>query len=99
MTQLPGLVGAGRLPVYRLTVTYTSGYSDTDTCDTLKELSKAIDAALAAPGFVRYEVDGYMPKDVTAGISVSRKGKAEKVIATHAQAKAIESALTRTTGS
>jgi len=42
--------------MYRLTVTYTSRYSDIGTCDTFKELSKAIDAAMAAPGFVRYEV-------------------------------------------
>jgi hypothetical protein len=42
--------------VFKLTVTYTSGYSDTGTCDTFEQLSKAIDAALAAPGFVRYEV-------------------------------------------
>jgi hypothetical protein len=42
--------------MYRLTVTYTSGYSDIGTCGTFEELSKAIDAAMAAPGFVRYEV-------------------------------------------
>jgi hypothetical protein len=39
--------------LYKLTVTYTSGYSDAGTCGTFAELSKAIDAALAAPGFVR----------------------------------------------
>ena len=37
--------------------------------------------------------DGLIVKDVTAGISVQRKGKAEKVIATPAQAKAIEEAF------
>ena len=42
--------------MYKLTVTFTSGYSDTGTCDTFLELSEAIDAAMAAPGFVRYEV-------------------------------------------
>jgi hypothetical protein len=42
--------------VYTLTVTFTSGYSDTGTCDTFAELSDAIDAAMASPGFVRYEV-------------------------------------------
>lgn len=56
MTNLPGLAGAGRLPVYKLTVTFTSEYSDIGACDTFEQLSKAIDAALAAPGFVRYEV-------------------------------------------
>ena len=42
--------------MYKLTVTYTSGYSDIGTCDTFEELSKSIDAAMASPGFVRYEV-------------------------------------------
>ena len=42
--------------MYKLTVTFTSGYSDIGTCDTFQELSKAIDAAMAAPGFIRYEV-------------------------------------------
>jgi hypothetical protein len=42
--------------VYKLTVTFTSGHSDIGTCDTFQELSKAIDAAMAAPGFVRYVV-------------------------------------------
>jgi hypothetical protein len=42
--------------MYKLTVTYTSGYSDIGTCDTFADLSAAIDAALASPGFVRYEV-------------------------------------------
>jgi hypothetical protein len=42
--------------VYKLTVTDTSGYSDTGTCDTFEELSNAIDAAMASPGFARYEV-------------------------------------------
>jgi hypothetical protein len=57
MTHLPGLAGAGRPPVaYELTVTYTSGYSDIGACDTFAELSAAIDAAMSAPGFVRYEV-------------------------------------------
>lgn len=37
--------------------------------------------------------DGLIPKDVTAGISVQRKGRSEKVIATPAQAKAIEAAF------
>ena len=41
---------------YELTVTYTSGYSDTGTCETFAELSAAIDAATASPGFTRYEV-------------------------------------------
>ena len=44
--------------MYELTVTYTSGYSDIGTCDTFAELSAAIDASMAAPGFVRYEVRG-----------------------------------------
>lgn len=44
--------------VYKLTVTYTSGYSDIGICDTFEELSAAIDAAMAAPGFVRYEPAG-----------------------------------------
>ena len=56
MTELPGLEVPGRHQMYKLTVTYTSGYSDIGTCDTFEELSKAIDAAMAAPGFVRYEV-------------------------------------------
>jgi hypothetical protein len=42
--------------LYKLTVTYTSGYSNTGTCGTFEELSKAIDAALAAPDFTRYVV-------------------------------------------
>jgi hypothetical protein len=42
--------------VYQLTITYRSGYSDIGTCDTFEELSAAIDAAMAAPGFIRYEV-------------------------------------------
>jgi hypothetical protein len=42
--------------VYKLTITDTSGHSDTGTCDTFEELSRAIDAAIASPGFVRYEV-------------------------------------------
>ncbi|HET9081669.1 MAG TPA: tyrosine-type recombinase/integrase [Trebonia sp.] len=37
--------------------------------------------------------DGLIVKDVTAGVSVARKGKAEKVIATPAQAAAIEAAF------
>lgn len=53
---LSGTAVAGRQPVYKLTVTYTSGYSDIGTCGTFEELSKAIDAAMAAPGFARYEV-------------------------------------------
>jgi hypothetical protein len=53
---LPGMAVAGRLALYKLTVTYTSGHSDTSTIDTFEKLSKAIDAAVAAPGFVRYEV-------------------------------------------
>jgi hypothetical protein len=48
--------GPEGLPVYKLTVTYTPGYSDVSTCDTFQELSSAIDAAMAAPGFTRYEV-------------------------------------------
>lgn len=48
--------GPERATVYKLTVTFTSGYSDIGTCDTFQELSKAIDAAMAAPGFIRYEV-------------------------------------------
>jgi integrase len=39
------------------------------------------------------EQDGLIAKDVTKDISVQRKGKAEKVIATPAQAKAIEDAF------
>jgi hypothetical protein len=42
--------------VYKLTVTHTSGYSDIGKCETFEELSNAIDAAMAEPGFVRYEV-------------------------------------------
>lgn len=49
------LRGAGRRSVYKLIVTYTSGYSDISTCDTFADLSRAIDAAMAAPGFIRYE--------------------------------------------
>jgi integrase len=141
--------------VYRLTVTYTSGYSDPGTCDTFEELSKAIDAALAAgarleetsrytyglllalhivPAFDNMTLaeitpadirafarklesskmsastaamvlgvlklivktalqDDLIKKDVTVGVSVQRKRKAEKVIATPAQAKAIEDAF------
>ena len=56
MTNLANLAGPERHFVYRLTVTYTSGYSDIGTCDTFEELSKAIDAAMAAPGFARYVV-------------------------------------------
>ena len=40
---------------YQLTV-YTAGSPDTTTCETFAELSAAIDAALASPGFTRYEV-------------------------------------------
>lgn len=54
LRHLPG--GPEGHSVYRLTVTYTSGYSDVGTCDTFEELSSAIDAAMAAPGFTRYEV-------------------------------------------
>lgn len=53
---LPDLAEPERLRMYKLTVTYASGYSDTGTCGTFAELSKAIDAAMASPGFVRYEV-------------------------------------------
>ena len=42
---------------YKLTVTYTSGYADAGTCETFEDLSQAIDAAMAAPGFVS-DVDG-----------------------------------------
>ena len=42
--------------MYELTITYTSGYSDIGTCDTFADLRRAIDAAKAAPGFVRYVV-------------------------------------------
>lgn len=42
--------------MYKLTVIYASGYSDIGTCETFEELSKAIDSAMASPGFVRYEV-------------------------------------------
>ena len=56
MTDLPNLAGAGRRSVYELTITYTSGYSDIGTCDTFADLRRAIDAATAAPGFVRYVV-------------------------------------------
>lgn len=48
--------GPEGLTLYRLTVTDTSGETDTSTCDTFEELSKAIDTAMASPGFVRYEV-------------------------------------------
>jgi hypothetical protein len=41
---------------YKLVITDTSGSSDTTTCDTFADLSRAIDAAMAAPGFCRYEV-------------------------------------------
>ena len=57
MTNLARLRGGPeRATVYKLTVTFTSGYSDIGTCDTFQELSQAIDAAMAAPGFVRYVV-------------------------------------------
>jgi hypothetical protein len=57
MTTLRNLHGMGRPAVaYKLTVTYSSGYSGTGTCDTFADLSAAIDAAMASPGFVRYEV-------------------------------------------
>jgi hypothetical protein len=56
VTHLPGLAGTGRPPVYQLTVTTDDGYSGTVTCDTFEDLSEAIDAALALPGLVRYEV-------------------------------------------
>jgi hypothetical protein len=46
----------GRHQVFKLTATCTSGDSDVGTCDTFEELSKAIDAAMASPAFVRYEV-------------------------------------------
>jgi len=45
-----------RAPVYQLTVIYASGQRDVGTCGTFDELSDAIDTAMAAPGFVRYEV-------------------------------------------
>jgi hypothetical protein len=41
---------------YELTVTDTSGTQTSAHCGTFGELSAAIDAAMAAPGFVRYEV-------------------------------------------
>ena len=56
LSALPGVAVAEGHPLYKLTVTYTSGYSDIGTCDIFEELSKAIDAAMVAPGFVRYEV-------------------------------------------
>jgi hypothetical protein len=56
LTHLVDLPGAERRSVYKLIVTYTSGYSDIGTCDTFADLSRAIDAAMAAPGFARYEV-------------------------------------------
>ena len=40
---------------YELTVTCTAG-SRHRTCETFAELSAAIDAAMASPGFTRYEV-------------------------------------------
>jgi hypothetical protein len=42
--------------MYQLTVTYTSGYSDTGTCDTLADLRQAIDHAKLAAGFIGYSV-------------------------------------------
>jgi len=56
LTDLQDLEVPGRHQMYRLTVTYTSGYSDVGTCDTFAELSAAIDMAMAQPGFARYEV-------------------------------------------
>jgi hypothetical protein len=53
---LLGLEVPERHSMYKLTVTGTSGHSDVSTCDTFEELSKAIDAAMASPGFARYEV-------------------------------------------
>ena len=55
LTALQDLEVPGRHQMYKLTVTYTSGYSDIGTCATFEELSKAIHAAIASPGFVRYE--------------------------------------------
>ena len=43
--------------------------------------------------------DGLVEKDVTAGISVQRKGSKEKVIATPAQARRFKTRSTRTTRS
>jgi hypothetical protein len=51
---LPGTAVAGRLGLHKLTVTYTSGHPDTGTIDTFEKLTRAIDTALAAPGFTRY---------------------------------------------
>jgi hypothetical protein len=57
VTHLPGLAEAERPPVaYLLTVTDDLGSSNTRTCATFAELSDAIDAAMAAPGFARYVV-------------------------------------------
>jgi hypothetical protein len=57
LTRLLKLHVAGRPSVAcELTVTYASGYSDIGTCDTFEGLSAAIDAAMAALGFTRYEV-------------------------------------------
>lgn len=56
MTRLQDLGVPGRHTMYKLTVIYASGYSDIGTCETFEELSKAIDSAMASPGFVRYEV-------------------------------------------
>ena len=42
--------------MYTLTITYSTGLVDKLTSGTFGELSSAIDAAMAAPGFTRYEV-------------------------------------------
>jgi hypothetical protein len=41
---------------YELVIIDTSGHSDTTACETFAELSAAIDAAMASPGFLRCEV-------------------------------------------
>lgn len=42
--------------MYRLTITYSSGYSDIGICDTLADLRRAIDRAKLAAGYVSRSV-------------------------------------------
>ena len=53
---MTNLCGPERATVYKISVTDTSGHTDVRTCGTFEELSKTIDAAMASPGFARYEV-------------------------------------------
>jgi len=42
LTDLPNLAGAGRRSVYRVKITYRSGYSDIGECDTEEEARIAV---------------------------------------------------------